>query len=56
MRKIEWATIIYVARKFGLPLVFGGLVMWLISHGYNDWANVVCSIGDAIAIEVKECR
>ncbi len=56
MGKIEWATIVYVVRKFGLPVLFGALVVWLVKHGYDNWANVVCSIGDAIAIEVKECR
>lgn len=52
----KWYIIINMARKFALPIILGSLVMWLIHHNMQPWADVVCSIGEALLIDIAECK
>jgi hypothetical protein len=52
----KWILIINMARKFALPALFGSLVLWLIHHNLQPWADVVCAIGDALLIPIQECK
>lgn len=52
----KWILIINMARKFALPALFGSLVLWLIHHNLQPWADVVCAIGDALLISIQECN
>ena len=45
-----------IIKRFILPIVVGATVGWLIANGYNHWADAVCSIGDALGLNVTECK
>lgn len=45
-----------IIKRFVIPVVVGASVGWLIANGYNHWADAVCSIGDALGMDVKECK
>ena len=55
MNGFKWNIVIGVARKFALPALLGSIVLWLIHHNLQPWADVVCAIGDALLIVVEEC-
>ncbi len=50
------AIILGVIRRTAIPIIIGATVGWLASHGYNNWADVVCSVADAMAVYVEECQ
>jgi hypothetical protein len=52
----KWIIIINMARRFALPAIFGSLVLWLIHHNLQPWADVVCAIGEALLIPIQECE
>lgn len=52
----KWILILNMARKFALPALFGSLVLWLIHHNLQPWADVVCAIGEALLIPIQECK
>lgn len=55
MDSTKIALIVHVSRKYVLPVLVGGLVVWLVSNELNDWAEVVCSAAAALAIAVEAC-
>lgn len=56
MDGIKWTVILGVARKLALPAIFGAAVMWLIHHNMQPWADVLCAVGDALLIDIEECK
>jgi hypothetical protein len=48
--------IIGIIRKYAIPTMLGGLVLWLIANGYNDWVPVVCGAADNLGFVVGECK
>lgn len=55
MDSTKIALIVHVSRKYILPVVIGGFVVWLITNELEDWADVVCSAAAAMAIAVEAC-
>lgn len=55
MDSTKIAIIVHVSRKYVLPVVIGGLVVWLVTNELEDWAEVVCSAAAAAAIAVEAC-
>lgn len=55
MDSTKIALIVHISRKYIIPVALGGLVVWLVSHELNDWADVVCSVAAALAIAVEAC-
>jgi hypothetical protein len=45
-----------VAKRVIVPVLVGGLVGWLMAHGYSDWADAICSSSRALGISVTECK
>lgn len=45
-----------VAKRVVIPVLVGAAVGWLIAHGYNNWADAVCSVSNAAGIFVAECQ
>jgi len=56
MNGLSWTIIIGMLRKFALPAVAGAAVIWLTAHHLGPWADVVCSISEALLIVVPECK
>lgn len=52
----KWLIFLNMARKFALPAALGSLVLWLIHHNMQPWADVVCAVGDALFIIITECK
>lgn len=44
-----------IAKRVVIPVLVGATVGWLIAHGYNNWADAVCSVSNALGIYVAEC-
>ena len=45
-----------VAKRVVVPVLVGATVGWLAAHGYNNWADAVCSVANAAGISVTECN
>lgn len=45
-----------IAKRVIVPVLVGAAVGWLIAHGYNNWADAVCSVAHAAGIPVTECK
>ena len=56
MNGFKWHIVIAMVRKFALPALLGSAVLWLIHHNLQPWADVVCSISEALLISVEECK
>ena len=56
MNGLSWTVIIGMLRKFALPAVVGAAVVWLTAHNLGPWADVVCSVSEALLIEAPECK
>ena len=55
---MDWLRIralLFAGKRMALPIVFGAVVGWLIRHNHGEWATVVCSVADALAVSVSEC-
>lgn len=55
---VDWlksAVAITAVRRFVLPVAVAALVTWLVANNHPEWADVVCSVSDALAIKVEEC-
>ena len=52
----KWIIVISVIKRFALPMAVGSLILWLMSHGYDDWVPVICGIADNLGIVVTECK
>jgi hypothetical protein len=50
------SIVVAVAKRVLIPVVVGGIVGWLMAHGYSDWADAVCSSSRALGISVTECE
>jgi hypothetical protein len=53
---IKWNIVIGVIKRIALPMAVGSLVLWLMSHGYDDWVPVICGTADNLGIAVTECN
>ena len=53
---IKWNIVISVIKRIALPMAIGSLVLWLMSHGYDDWVPVICGTADNLGIVVTECK
>lgn len=45
-----------IAKRVIIPVLVGATVGWLAAHGYNNWADAVCSVSNAAGISVAECK
>lgn len=52
----KWSIIIGVVRKYAMPALLGTAVTWLLAHNYGPWADVICSISEALLIVTPECK
>ena len=52
----KYAIYIGLLKRFALPVIIGGLVLWLINNGFSSWANIVCDISNNLGIYVSECK
>lgn len=52
---IKSALAVTAVRRFVLPIAIATLVTWLVANNYPQWADVVCSVSDALAIKVDAC-
>ena len=52
---IKWNIVIGVIKRIALPMVVGSLVIWLMSHGFDDWVPVICGAADNLGIVVTIC-
>ena len=52
---IKWNIVISVIKRIALPMAIGSLILWLMSHGYDDWVPVICGTADNLGIVVTEC-
>jgi len=50
------AIALAVAKRAIIPVLVGATVGWLVAHGYNNWADAVCSVSNAAGIYVAECK
>ena len=44
-----------IAKRTVVPVLVGATVGWLVAHGYNNWADAVCSVSYALGVSVSEC-
>ena len=44
-----------IAKRVVIPVLVGATVGWLVAHGYNNWADAVCSVSHAFGVFVAEC-
>ena len=56
MDGFKWTIIIGFIRKFGLPALLGTAVTWLTAHNLGPWADVVCSVSEALLLVTSECK
>lgn len=45
-----------IAKRVVIPVLVGATVGWLVAHGYNNWADAVCSVSNAFGVFVAECN
>lgn len=45
-----------IVKRLILPVVLGATVVWLIANNYADWADAVCSVSNAMGLNVTECN
>lgn len=53
---IKWNIVISVIKRIALPMAVGSVVLWLMSHGYDDWVPVICGTADNLGVVVTECE
>jgi hypothetical protein len=53
---IKWNIVVSVIKRIALPMAVGSLVLWLMSHGFNDWVPIICGAADNLGIVVTECK
>lgn len=56
LNNAKFALALAVAKRAIVPVLVGAAVGWLIAHGYNNWADAVCSVSNAAGIYVAECE
>jgi hypothetical protein len=56
MNGLQWTIIIGITRKYVGPALLGAAVTWLIAHNHGPWANVVCTISEALLLVTPECK
>ena len=56
LNNAKLAIALAVAKRAILPVLVGASVGWLAAHGYNNWADAVCSVSNAAGISVMECN
>ncbi len=56
MNGFKWSIIISIGRKYALPALLGTAVTWLAAHNLGPWADVVCSISEALLLVTPECK
>jgi hypothetical protein len=56
MSWLKFRAILFAFKRIIIPIILGSLVMWLIAHGFSNWADVICTLSDAIAVNVEECK
>ena len=54
--KAKYAIYFGLLKRFALPIIIGGLVLWLINNGFSSWADIVCDISTNLGIYVAECK
>lgn len=50
------AIALAIVKRAVVPVLVGASVGWLVAHGYNNWADAVCSVSNAAGISVAECK
>jgi len=45
-----------IVKRLILPVVVGAAVVWLIANNYADWVDAVCSVSNAMGLNVTECN
>ena len=56
LNNAKLAIALAVAKRVIVPVLVGATVGWLAAHGYNKWADAVCSVSNAVGISVTECN
>jgi hypothetical protein len=54
--KGKYAIYIGLFKRFAAPVIIGGLVVWLMHNGLDNWASIVCDISANLGIFVSECK
>jgi len=54
--KAKYAIYIGLLKRFAAPILIGGVVVWLMHHGFDNWASIVCDISANLGIFVSECK
>lgn len=52
----KYKAYLLLFKRFALPVLIGGLVLWLINNGLSNWADIVCDISINLGIVVAECK
>ena len=52
----KYKAYLLIFKRFGLPILIGGLVLWLVNHGYGNWASIICDISVELGLMVTECK
>lgn len=52
----KYKIIIGIAKRVALPVVIGSIVVFLMHHGYSNWADIVCDISTNLGVYVQECK
>jgi hypothetical protein len=55
LQNAKFAIALAVIKRAVVPILVGATVGWLAAHGYNNWADAVCSVSNAAGIHVAEC-
>ena len=55
LNNAKLAIVMGIAKRVVIPVLVGATVGWLVAHGYNNWADAVCSVSNALGIYVTEC-
>lgn len=51
----KYKAYLLLFKRFALPVLIGGLVLWLINNGFGNWADIICDISYELGIGVSEC-
>lgn len=51
----KYMVYVAIAKRTVVPVLVGATVGWLVAHGYNNWADAVCSVSYALGVSVSEC-
>jgi hypothetical protein len=51
----KYKAYLVIFKRFALPILIGGVVLWLVNNGFSNWANIICDISLELGIGVGEC-